>query len=366
AAGELLCRSGQEPDWNDTHRDDDETASCSCPTMSNSGTSISRAGGSSNDGDGTASNTGQPVPPIYCRNCGYFVEGSRDSSTSPVVQILSPCRPPADPIDLTRNETLLVDYETVSIETTPARCSIGGHNDVNRNNTIDDSGTADTTTTTTVDIDMLTMQMMVASASSTVSRIISTGLARQLDTMNNNSNGNNTANETKNLRYSIGTVAPDSSTGGSSSPIIGEDDQTWRRTATPSTNVNSENNNIIIDSSTTTTTTISPMDHRETPASAVTGDIIHQCPNTSSNQCCNQPPDIYCAEEPASTGDDHTNGNAGNEATDATTETQPAAAGIRSLLNENGLVRLDMSQIIDNTGLPTYEAALKLESSGYV
>lgn len=34
--------------------------------------------------------------------------------------------------------------------------------------------------------------------------------------------------------------------------------------------------------------------------------------------------------------------------------------------NENGLVRMDMSQIIDNTGLPTYEAALKLESSGYV
>lgn len=35
-------------------------------------------------------------------------------------------------------------------------------------------------------------------------------------------------------------------------------------------------------------------------------------------------------------------------------------------LNENGLIRLDMSQIIDRTGLPTYEAALKLESSGYV
>ncbi|XP_039447522.1 uncharacterized protein LOC120426803 [Culex pipiens pallens] len=35
-------------------------------------------------------------------------------------------------------------------------------------------------------------------------------------------------------------------------------------------------------------------------------------------------------------------------------------------LNENGIVRLDMSRIIDQTGLPTYEAALKLESSGYV
>ncbi|XP_058466732.1 uncharacterized protein LOC131439573 [Malaya genurostris] len=35
-------------------------------------------------------------------------------------------------------------------------------------------------------------------------------------------------------------------------------------------------------------------------------------------------------------------------------------------LAENGIVRLDMSQIIDRTGLPTYEAALRLESSGYV
>uniref|UniRef100_A0A182YEG7 Uncharacterized protein n=1 Tax=Anopheles stephensi TaxID=30069 RepID=A0A182YEG7_ANOST len=337
-ADELLCRSGHQ-EWSDTHRDDDETANCSCPTVSTS--SISRPGG--------GGYTGQPVPPpIYCRNCGYFVEGSRDSATSaePVeVQTRSPCRPPVDPVE--RNETLLVDYETVSSDAMPARCS----NDVNRNNTIDDGGTTDNATAPSVDIDMLTMQMMVASAASTVSGL-TPGPTRQLDTVNNN-----TANETKNLRYAIGTVAPDSS---SSSPVIGEDDRTWRRTpATPtSTNVNSENNNIIIDSS--TTTTISSVDHRETPG---TSDIIHQCPNTSSNQCCNQP-DSYCTEEPTSTVEDHTNGNAGNEAT-ATTETQPSS-GIRSLLNENGLVRLDMSQIIDNTGLPTYEAALKLESSGYV
>lgn len=37
-----------------------------------------------------------------------------------------------------------------------------------------------------------------------------------------------------------------------------------------------------------------------------------------------------------------------------------------SSINNNGLIRVDMSQIIDRTGLPTYEAALKLESSGYV
>lgn len=36
------------------------------------------------------------------------------------------------------------------------------------------------------------------------------------------------------------------------------------------------------------------------------------------------------------------------------------------LLYENGVIRLDMSKIIDQTGLPTYEAALRLESSGYV
>ena len=35
-------------------------------------------------------------------------------------------------------------------------------------------------------------------------------------------------------------------------------------------------------------------------------------------------------------------------------------------INRIGLIRLDMSQIIDHTGLPTYEAAIKLESSGYV
>lgn len=35
-------------------------------------------------------------------------------------------------------------------------------------------------------------------------------------------------------------------------------------------------------------------------------------------------------------------------------------------LNENGLIRVDMTKIIDQTGLPTYEAALKLEATGYV
>lgn len=36
------------------------------------------------------------------------------------------------------------------------------------------------------------------------------------------------------------------------------------------------------------------------------------------------------------------------------------------VLSDIGIVRMDMSKIIDRTGLPTYDAALKLESYGYV
>lgn len=32
----------------------------------------------------------------------------------------------------------------------------------------------------------------------------------------------------------------------------------------------------------------------------------------------------------------------------------------------NGIIKLDMSRIMDNTGLPTYEAALTLKSSNYI
>ncbi|XP_033253982.1 uncharacterized protein LOC117193368 isoform X2 [Drosophila miranda] len=47
-------------------------------------------------------------------------------------------------------------------------------------------------------------------------------------------------------------------------------------------------------------------------------------------------------------------------------EEQPAASQDLSNINENGFISLDMSKIIDRSGLPTYEGALKLESSGYV
>ncbi|XP_030387762.1 uncharacterized protein LOC115634274 [Scaptodrosophila lebanonensis] len=80
---------------------------------------------------------------------------------------------------------------------------------------------------------------------------------------------------------------------------------------------------------------------------------------------------------------DATNGNAietmaatveesGAVATDenenAATNGGDANAAINDLdsINDNGIVSLDMSKIIDRSGLPTYEGALKLESSGYV
>lgn len=45
---------------------------------------------------------------------------------------------------------------------------------------------------------------------------------------------------------------------------------------------------------------------------------------------------------------------------------QPGTTVNLNTINQNGLIRLDMSQIIDQSGLPTYEAALQLKSSGYV
>lgn len=58
----------------------------------------------------------------------------------------------------------------------------------------------------------------------------------------------------------------------------------------------------------------------------------------------------------------------GNQSTDNERVGMGSDGGDTDLRNltENGLIRLDMSQIIDQTGLPTYEAALRLESSGYV
>lgn len=52
---------------------------------------------------------------------------------------------------------------------------------------------------------------------------------------------------------------------------------------------------------------------------------------------------------------------------DESDEAESDGEGEFDSLNENGLIRVDMKKLIDDqTGLPTYEAALKLESSGYV
>ncbi|XP_055533135.1 transcription factor mef2A [Wyeomyia smithii] len=65
--------------------------------------------------------------------------------------------------------------------------------------------------------------------------------------------------------------------------------------------------------------------------------------------------------------DDKSSDNGSSDTTDGPSEQQHQELDDNfHNLSENGLVRLDMSQIIDRTGLPTYEAALRLESSGYV
>ncbi|KAH8297235.1 hypothetical protein KR044_007879 [Drosophila immigrans] len=55
----------------------------------------------------------------------------------------------------------------------------------------------------------------------------------------------------------------------------------------------------------------------------------------------------------------------GTSATAAEADEAAATLDINNI-NENGIISLDMSKIIDVSGLPTYEGALKLESSGYV
>jgi hypothetical protein len=55
-------------------------------------------------------------------------------------------------------------------------------------------------------------------------------------------------------------------------------------------------------------------------------------------------------------GEQDLNGNVVNE----------EVAVLEDLINGNGIIRLDLSKIMDRTGLPTYDAALKLKSSGYI
>lgn len=76
-------------------------------------------------------------------------------------------------------------------------------------------------------------------------------------------------------------------------------------------------------------------------------DINANMPSTSGDATCSQNCDLNCNYEESDDDID----NEDNEF---------------DSLNENGLIRVDMTKIIDQTGLPTYEAALKLEATGYV
>uniref|UniRef100_A0A1A9X4S6 Uncharacterized protein n=1 Tax=Glossina brevipalpis TaxID=37001 RepID=A0A1A9X4S6_9MUSC len=76
---------------------------------------------------------------------------------------------------------------------------------------------------------------------------------------------------------------------------------------------------------------------------------------------------ITCKE---SYSDNNNNHNSNNNRTDKSNNADENSVASTTLnldrINENGIISLDMSKIIDKTGLPTYDAALKLESSGYV
>uniref|UniRef100_A0A8W7P479 Uncharacterized protein n=2 Tax=gambiae species complex TaxID=44542 RepID=A0A8W7P479_ANOCL len=117
-----LCRSVVEPDWSE--EGDHHRTSCNCPAV------VATSGG----GEGSIAG-----PPIYCRNCGYFV-----ATGSPALERRNHRRSHRRnlPIERARNETLLVDYETPASDV------------VNRNNVTDDGGTGQTGDT--VDIDMQT------------------------------------------------------------------------------------------------------------------------------------------------------------------------------------------------------------------
>ncbi|KAH8372983.1 hypothetical protein KR009_009406 [Drosophila setifemur] len=54
------------------------------------------------------------------------------------------------------------------------------------------------------------------------------------------------------------------------------------------------------------------------------------------------------------------------ESVDGATSSRQEEEQDLNTINENGIISMDMSKIIDRSGLPTYEGAIKLESSGYV
>jgi hypothetical protein len=62
--------------------------------------------------------------------------------------------------------------------------------------------------------------------------------------------------------------------------------------------------------------------------------------------------------------------NAGNDAAATTSDANgniiSSEDNALDMINGKGVIKLDMSRIMDPTGLPTYEAALKLKASSYI
>lgn len=93
--------------------------------------------------------------------------------------------------------------------------------------------------------------------------------------------------------------------------------------------------------------------------------IVSPSTSTSTHytSSCSMPPIVeQLPENLNGTEDDDDD----DEEIDANGNCRQAGSVNLSTINRNGLIRIDMSEIIDQTGLPTYEAALHLKSSGYV
>lgn len=124
-------------------------------------------------------------------------------------------------------------------------------------------------------------------------------------------------------------------------------------------NSNDENGNTNI------TTTFNcqdvPSTSRAIPTAAGSSSPIHELVATT-------PPDsIFLPSLPAEANvNTNDNNNSNNNNNDAKAESSTETKNNLDAINDNGIIRVDMSKIMDTTGLPHYDAALKLESSGYV
>ncbi|GAB0094728.1 hypothetical protein DMENIID0001_100540 [Sergentomyia squamirostris] len=107
------------------------------------------------------------------------------------------------------------------------------------------------------------------------------------------------------------------------------------------------------------------VDATETNGNALCQDTSTDCTCTRNNNCL---PSTSSSSSSAAgccyNNNNNNNNNVGEQITPNGNQ-NPGPIDFETL-NENGLVRIDISQIIDKTGLPTYEAAIRLESSGYV